>query len=263
MGYMQMYDSTSIGCIPSSANAVAGYVDGSWPTFGPLTERFPHAYHLSIAVFAEADADALDVEARNATVEQVPAWVHRQHERKLARPVIYASVSAVPAIFEQMRSHRIERKNVRLWTAHYTGVPHLCGPRCGLQAEADATQWFSNREIDISRCQDSFFGPPPPPPDPRHYLRFQTGPFAWRNTRTGRQEELNEREIVRHFDALQMHAKLNAARIHELRVNELTFLRKRIWRMAHYHRSTPDWTPFFRRWRYEQLLARTRGSTEI
>jgi hypothetical protein len=164
-----MYDAVDVGQIPGGAPSVAGYVNGNFVTYNKLCIMFPAAQHLSIAVTAEADADALDVEPGDAVSGQVPAWYQRQKARGLARPVIYASVSRMTSeILPVLRQAGIALPNVRLWAAHYTYSAHLCGPgSCQqLPVQADATQWTDramNRNLDQSMLAPDFFGMPPVP----------------------------------------------------------------------------------------------------
>lgn len=162
-GDITMYDSIEVSAIPGLPQAVAGYVGGLWPTYSKLLTDFPKAKHLSIAVNAGEDADALDVEAGDATPAQVPEWVKRQVARGVKRPVVYASVAAMQAIVTELRKAGIPRTAVRLWTAHYTYRSHRCGPACGFgfTYTADATQYSDhalNRNLDVSRVAGSFFG---------------------------------------------------------------------------------------------------------
>lgn len=158
-----MYDSIQPSQIPLKATAVAGYVNGRWPTFRQLEKTFPRARRLSIAVDAAVDADCLDVEAGDASVAQAAGWVKRQQRRGVKRPVVYCSVSTVPALFAGLGKAGVGRDRIRLWTAHYTGKPHrcttaACGYGCG---EADATQWTDRalgRNLDASLCSPGFFG---------------------------------------------------------------------------------------------------------
>jgi hypothetical protein len=164
-----MFDAVEIDQIPGDASAVAGYVNGNYVTFGQLSVKFPKAHRLSIAVTAEADADALDVEPGDAVYGQVPAWYRRQKARGAARPVIYASVSLMTTgILPVLKQAGIARSDVRLWSAHYTYSPHLCGSAsCGaMPVQADATQWTDQalgRNLDQSVLAADFFGPPPQP----------------------------------------------------------------------------------------------------
>ena len=178
---IQMFDTTTPDEVPTgNVQAVAGYVGGHWPTYARLAQDHPQAHHLSIAVNAHEDAECLDVEAGDATPDEAPAWVKRQQGRGVQRPVLYASVSAMAAVLAALARAGIDRSQVRLWTAHYTGHAHLCTARCGFgfRWTADATQWTDRalgRNLDESVCIDSFFGPPPPPSDPQHYASYPHG----------------------------------------------------------------------------------------
>jgi hypothetical protein len=159
-----MFDAVDIDQIPGDASVVAGYVNGNFVTFSQLCARFPNAHHLSIAVTAEANADALDVEPGDAVSGQVPGWYRRQKARGVARPVIYASASRMATeILPVLKQAGIARSDVRLWSAHFTHIEHLCGPGSCKQmpVQADATQWTDHahgRNLDQSVLADNFFG---------------------------------------------------------------------------------------------------------
>jgi hypothetical protein len=167
-----MYDAVDISQIPAGPPAVAGYVDGAYPTAAALAARFPHAKLLTIAVSAAGDADALDIENGDATPGDVPAWHERQQARGVQRPCLYASVSLMQAqLIPVLKAAGIPRTAVRLWTAHYAGL-HLCAPStCGeLSTAADGTQWTSRafgRALDESLLAADFFAvTAPPSPQP-------------------------------------------------------------------------------------------------
>lgn len=161
-GNITMYDSIEVGTVPPKPEAVAGYTDGKWQTYKPLVQAFPRAHHLSIAVFPSDDAECLDIENGDATPEQAPAWVRKQHARGISRPVVYSSLSAMPTVLAHLAGDSIPRRQVRVWTAHYTYRPHLCSAACGFgfTGEADATQYTDhalNRNLDASLCKPTFF----------------------------------------------------------------------------------------------------------
>jgi hypothetical protein len=159
-----MYDSTELDQIPAHAQAAAGYTSGKWPTYNALVRRWPHAQHLSIAVDVAHDADCLDIENGDATPADAPGWFKRQRARGLAKPKLYCSLSVVPAVEAEMERAGIHRSEYDIWSAHYTGVPHICGPSEGLSSPADATQWTDKalgRNLDESLCSDAFFAPKP------------------------------------------------------------------------------------------------------
>lgn len=145
-----MYDSTNVGNIPSDAEAVAGYVNGAFANFDELVRRFPHAKHLSITVNSSGDADCLDIENGDATPADAPGWVRRQHARGLKRPVVYANTSTIGVVVDALTRNGIKRDEYLVWTAHYTGVPHI-------EPGSDATQWEDHDELyDVSLCEPWF-----------------------------------------------------------------------------------------------------------
>jgi hypothetical protein len=161
-----MYDSINVDQIPVDAQAVAGYIGGKWPTYadGSLAKRCPKARKLSIAVASRYDAECLDVEPGDATNDVAGRWVKRMQARGIKHPVVYTSVSNVPALLGALAKDGIKRLDIRLWTAHYTGRPHLCGPQCGfgMSTTADATQYTNHalgRTLDASLCRDGFLPP--------------------------------------------------------------------------------------------------------
>lgn len=157
-----MYDSVTVAEIPADAIAVAGYVDGHWPTARQLETLFPHAHRLTIATSALSAADCLDIESGDATIEQAPAWLHDWHPNGTPRPWLYCAVSNAGPLLALLAGHGIHRGELDLWTAHYTGRPHRCGPGCGygMPTRADATQWTDRahgRNLDASRCRPRIF----------------------------------------------------------------------------------------------------------
>lgn len=167
-----MYDSVTLSAIPHDAVAVAGYVNGHWPTYPSLVRWWKNAHQLSIAVSADADADCLDVEQGDAAPGEAPLWVKRQLKRGVYRPVVYSSVSQMPAVLAALEKAGVKRTDVRVWTAHYTGKPHRCTAACGFgfQGVADATQYDNRalrRNLDASLCAPGFFAKPPAPRKPK------------------------------------------------------------------------------------------------
>lgn len=175
---LTMFDSINVKEIPGGAAASAGYVDGRWPTFPQL--RTPH--RLSIAVFARDDADCLDVENGDSTVGEAGAWVKRQQARGVRLPVVYTSVSQARALLAALAAEGVQRSDIRLWTAHYTFVPHICSPACGFgfTGKADGTQYTDHafgRNLDASLVADYFFAPAASSVDPRPEPKNQA-PFT-------------------------------------------------------------------------------------
>jgi hypothetical protein len=163
-----MYDTALNNQFPAGAAAYAGYVDGgigNQPNYAYIVSAFPKAQHLSIALFAHNNADALDVEPGASNPSDIPGWYSRQVARGIQRPVIYASASAMnDSVLPVLSQAGIARAQTRLWTAHYGLGEHICGPRsCGaLSINADGTQWTSSAKglvLDQSLLAEDFFAP--------------------------------------------------------------------------------------------------------
>jgi hypothetical protein len=161
-----MYDTAYNDQFPRGAAAYAAYLDGSvgnQPNYAYIVAAFPAAEHLSIALFANVNADVLDVESGASSPSDIPAWYARQVARGIARPVIYASASTMnDAILAVLSQAGIARAAIRLWTAHYGAGEHICGPStCGALSEnADGTQWTSSAGglvLDQSLLLEDFF----------------------------------------------------------------------------------------------------------
>ena len=148
-GRFTMYDAVDITNIPDHPTAVAGYVDGNWPTFHALVIRFPKAKHLSIAVTAEAKARCLDVETGDARPDEAPRWVGLQHARGIKRPIVYANTSTMPEVINFLEKDGIRRWEYLVWTSHYTGVEHI-------EPGSDATQRTDTAGFDTSLCESYF-----------------------------------------------------------------------------------------------------------
>ena len=169
MASITMYDAVDTAQIPADAQAVGGYVDGNWQTFPSLGTSWPHAQHLSIAVSAADDADCLDIETGDATPADAAGWYERQKARGISRPCLYANASTMDSgVIPAMKAAGIDRAAVRLWSAHFTGTAHICGPAsCGeMSIDADGTQWTDqalSRSLDESLLLADFFGTTPEP----------------------------------------------------------------------------------------------------
>lgn len=157
-----MFDSVTNSLLPAGF-AYAAYTDGKFANTSQIRARFPHASILTIAVFARDDADCLDVETGDATPAQAAGWVTRQLARGIKRPCLYASASVMPQILSAMKAAGVSRNLLRLWSAHYTFQPHICGPATcrEMPISADGTQ-FTDRargvNLDQSLLLDDFFG---------------------------------------------------------------------------------------------------------
>jgi Rv2525c-like, glycoside hydrolase-like domain len=102
------------------------------------------------------------------------------------------------------------------------------------------------------------------PTDPHHYLRFPDQPLPWHD------KVLHERWLVQEYDRYRAapHMGANEEMLDLLRI-DLTKARKRVWYVAHYDPKTgrrhpkPTWDKYYRGWRWQQLLKRSRGERVV
>lgn len=158
-----MFDDTSVELIPPDAKAVACYTNGAYKNCAEVHVKFPHAHKVTIDVAnSNPAADFLDIERGDATIEDAPGWF-REHQKRRpgTRPGFYISISEAQALESVLRAHGIKRREYKLWTAHYTFHPHVCGPKtCGYPSKADGTQytnWSHEHSLDQSLLKESFW----------------------------------------------------------------------------------------------------------
>ena len=233
-----MYDSVTIDAIPADAAAVAGYVNGRWPTYHDLLLVYPGAYHLSITVAASEDAECLDIETGDAVVSDAPVWFMRQIARGVWKPVVYTSFDNVPALNKAMSDASIHRSEYRIWSAHYVGIPHL-------DEGCDATQYTDKalgRNLDASLCSGSFFKYLTPTPKPNPLKR----PVDWFPADEARWEH--------EFDALKGKKGAWAALRRRVLIRVMKAREVEIRRLA---TTAGGWEIMNRRVRYAALTERT------
>jgi hypothetical protein len=150
--------------------AVAAYGNGRFANYAQAKAEFPHVPILEIDVSGEGMGDAGDFEAGDMPYSEAGRWAAGRIKAGIHRPVIYFSVTNWPAVHESLEAAGLHRADVRVWTAHYTGRPHLCSSECGFGNDpshhADATQWgtpgylpppYAGRNIDVSMTAADFF----------------------------------------------------------------------------------------------------------
>lgn len=87
-----MYDSTAVPDCPSDGDIYAGYVDGSWADYDDMVRLHPGKRYVRISVNAFGPAaDVLDIENGDATPNQAPGWVNRQHSNNVPLPACYCN----------------------------------------------------------------------------------------------------------------------------------------------------------------------------
>lgn len=191
------FDSVTWGDIPSDAAVVFYYDDGRYvEQVTQLRAHCPHAILIPIAVRANYAAKAkimfLDDEPGDATNDQLTGWYHLAKEVGVEKPGDYTSISNAKAVIDIMDAHGFEYgTDWLLWTAHYTGIPHICGPQCGFGMDryAHNTQYTDralNVNLDGDLCTDEGVGIVPAPTDPNHYDWYPTDARKFLNGRSER-----------------------------------------------------------------------------
>ncbi len=155
--------------------AVAAYANGRYANYTAAAQAFPAAHLLEIDVAGQRVGNAGDFEQGDMPYSEVGPWASARLSHGVVFPVIYFQVSSWAPVMQSLASARVSRSQVRLWTAHYNGQPHLCSSACGFGVEqaVDATQWaspqaagtvpstYGSRNIDVSLTADDFWGPAP------------------------------------------------------------------------------------------------------
>jgi hypothetical protein len=159
--------------------AVGAYANGKYANYGAAAREFPNVHLLEIDAVGQRVGTAGDFEAGDIPYSEAGPWAQARLSAGVSRPVIYFSVSNWQAVMQSLAASGLSRSDVRLWTAHYTGRPHLCSSACGpygVTGTADATQWgssdfpgtlpsmYGNRNIDVSITADDFWQPASSPP---------------------------------------------------------------------------------------------------
>ena len=152
-------------------DAIAAYGNGSFANYKAARKEFPHLHVLQIDVKNEGIGNTGDFEAGDMAYEHAGAWAKGRMAAGIHRPVVYFSVSNYHAIIASLHAAGVKREDVRIWTAHYNGRPHLCSSACeaGMSHPADATQWgspqakgtlpapYAGHNVDVSMTADDFF----------------------------------------------------------------------------------------------------------
>lgn len=282
MQYRLMQDTTTPNAIGADPWAVAGYNGGLFPDYPQLVRLFPHAYHALIDVFfgQSENADVADAEKGDFTLPQAAAWLPKARPVNLLKPCDYTSASNIEELVFLIEKQGMARGEFFIWSAHYTGIPHICGPHTCGYPQADFTQFTDHqfsRNIDGSMVPETGIFKPtakvPLPADPHHYRWFASsdegdglpgGPFVLEmghGTIT-----VDERATVRRYDALRKQANPAHLGVHKHELDELmiklTLLAGRVMNIA-YEQAHLDVVPWndFRRfgWRRDQLELRSRG----
>ena len=167
-------------------DAVAAYGNGNFANFKAAKKAFPGTQVLEIDVNGEGIGNVGDFEPGDMLPSKAGGWAKGRIAAGVHRPVIYFSASHWQEVMQSLKDAGLGRKDVRIWTAHYTGKSHLCSPACkklGITGKADATQWgsadaagtlpaqYAGRNLDVSKTAPSFFAGTPATASPKAVMK--------------------------------------------------------------------------------------------
>ena len=167
-----VWDSVTPNEIPSTAQIVAGYVDGEYAWSAADWHRLGAAQHVTITVFGNQGARVADVENGDLTATQAARWCQVELDAG-RRPTLYSATStwtdeiqpALAAIGEFPAA-------IDWWAADPTGVPHLYPGSVATQYAWNAFNQTDGLNVDLSMTNGTWPGsmvpdaPKPPPPAP-------------------------------------------------------------------------------------------------
>lgn len=161
------FDDVDVSLLPQ-ADYYAGYLDGIFANIAAIYAKYPMAGILTIDVKGTTVADCLDVEAGDATNDQVVHWFKLSLSGGITKPCVYSSVSNIDTLVGLFNGAGIPRTAYRLWSAHYGSGSHICGPTTCRETHTacDATQFTdtaNNRSLDESVALSNFFTAVTPP----------------------------------------------------------------------------------------------------
>ena len=167
-----MYDSTTAGDCPDDGDLYAGYIDGHYNDYGAMVEAFPGKEHVRISVNAFGpDADVLDVDNGDATPEQAPGWVSRQHAAGVAVPTVYCNRGNEGAIDQALHDAGIATDRVAFWLATLDGE-EVTGTTahgyaivaCQIEGQAMTGKHYDRSVVYDDGWPGHFASPPAPAP---------------------------------------------------------------------------------------------------
>lgn len=127
--YRAADDSVTATDLPAGLPIYPAYVDGRYANAGQVRRAHPHALVPTITVNGRDPANVVDQENGDATPSTAAAWVKRRIRRG-EHPTEYFSVASLLANLRELHARGIGPGDVSFWTAHYTGVPHICDKKC-------------------------------------------------------------------------------------------------------------------------------------
>jgi hypothetical protein len=117
-----MYDGVTPGNIPTSAQIVAGYIDGDYAWSSEDWDMFPDAEKVLITVTGSLTANVADIENGDLTPAQAVEWIKAKQAKGLGGCTIYCNLSTLDSVWTACRGH-----GYYIWVADWTDSAHSIG----------------------------------------------------------------------------------------------------------------------------------------
>lgn len=114
-----MYDAVTPDNIPTSAEVVAGYIDGNYAWSKAAWGRFPDAEKVTITVSGSLQANVADVENGDMTPAQAAQWIDAKQRAGIHGCTLYCSRSNVGSVTAACRG-----RHYYVWVADWTNSAH-------------------------------------------------------------------------------------------------------------------------------------------
>jgi len=143
------------------------YGAGSFQNAAQVAQLFPDKRYVGISPFVTAGIDILDVEKGDSINADIPNHLRTNAKApNLVLPGFYTSASNVAAANAVCAGNGIARNKYLVFSAHWTGTPHICAPSVCGYPQADLTQYASNADYDSDQTTQEVFHPMATP-DPK------------------------------------------------------------------------------------------------
>jgi hypothetical protein len=124
----RMYDSASPAAIPTTAQIVAGYIDGDYTWADADWDRFPEAVKVTITVTGNLAANVYDIEQGDGWPAAAAKWVRDRQAEGFHGATLYCSASNLGLVQEACRGLAYY-----LWLADWTDQPHALNGAVAVQ----------------------------------------------------------------------------------------------------------------------------------
>ena len=172
-------DSVDPNAVPAGLPLYAGYVNGRWPSWFGLKQRFPTTPVIGISVLAANVGDCLDVENGDATCDQAPGWVAARRAAGVVAPIVYVDASNCATVTKCFLDSGTPLP--LFWIADYSYPVDIVGCVVGRQYE-DVGPYDLSTFVDYLPGIDP--APVPPlPPLPPPLITYQEKQMLARNTK--------------------------------------------------------------------------------